>query len=186
MDTYSGPRPVRYPPGKDLPVPIWAPKQVRSLWRREISLSLPGNRTLTVQPVACRYTDWAIPENRLNISAPLQTFSRTVKQFHGSSLTGFKYILLACPCRRHCTEIWRIIPAFRGSSLHLLSPGCWTHKSFLWPSEQISLPWLLWKYKNCVPCDTSYGLSEPVLHMVSLVNTITYTSWPPYPSSVAP
>jgi hypothetical protein len=53
-----------YPPGKSPAVSIgqeagWSPESVWTLWRREKSFNA-GNRTQTVQPVARRYTDWAI------------------------------------------------------------------------------------------------------------------------------
>jgi hypothetical protein len=41
--------------------PVWM------LWSKEKSLTLPRNRSLIVQPVARRYTNWAIPE--VDISA---------------------------------------------------------------------------------------------------------------------
>jgi hypothetical protein len=58
-------RPARFNPGKEPQVPIgyevrWAPEPVWTLWRREKSCTA-GNRTRAVQPVARRYTDWAIP-----------------------------------------------------------------------------------------------------------------------------
>jgi len=58
-------RPGRFTPGKDL-VPIaqeagWA--QGRSGWVRKISAP-PGFDPRTVQPVASRHTDWAIPAHK--------------------------------------------------------------------------------------------------------------------------
>jgi hypothetical protein len=37
------------------PEPVW------KLWSREKSLAPTGNWTLAFQPLACRYTDWAVP-----------------------------------------------------------------------------------------------------------------------------
>jgi hypothetical protein len=39
----------------------WAPEPVWTLWSWEESLAPVGNRIPAVQPVAHRYTDWAIP-----------------------------------------------------------------------------------------------------------------------------
>jgi hypothetical protein len=49
-------------PGKNAQYTIgqeaeWAPELVRTLWSREKYLSLAGNRTTAVQPVARHYTD---------------------------------------------------------------------------------------------------------------------------------
>jgi hypothetical protein len=58
-------RPYRFTPqGKDPLVPIgqesgWALEPVWKLWRRENPCT-EGNQTRTVQPVARRYTDWAL------------------------------------------------------------------------------------------------------------------------------
>jgi hypothetical protein len=53
-------------PQKKNPVPIrrkagWVPEPVWTLWRGEKPLAPDKNRILAVQPVACRYIDWAIP-----------------------------------------------------------------------------------------------------------------------------
>jgi hypothetical protein len=55
-------------PGKELPVPIgqkagWAPEPVWTTWRRENSWHYWDSNSdpSVVQPVASRYTDWAIP-----------------------------------------------------------------------------------------------------------------------------
>jgi hypothetical protein len=52
--------------GKERPLPIdyetgWASEQVWTTWRSENSCPSPGTQTPTVQPVARRYTDYAIP-----------------------------------------------------------------------------------------------------------------------------
>jgi hypothetical protein len=65
------PRPL-YPPRKQPSIPIeqeagWALDPVWTLWSREEYLSPVGNRTLTVQPVARRYADRAIPVQGLRI-----------------------------------------------------------------------------------------------------------------------
>jgi hypothetical protein len=48
-------------PGKEAAVPIgevwWSPEPVWTLWRKEKSLALAGNKTPAVQPVACHCTD---------------------------------------------------------------------------------------------------------------------------------
>jgi hypothetical protein len=61
--------PTVLPPGKQPPVPIgqeagWSSEPVWTLWRRE-NLPSAGNRTPTIQPVARRFTDWAIPASIL-------------------------------------------------------------------------------------------------------------------------
>ena len=57
---WSTPRPGRFTPGKD-PVPIVGGPQGRSGRVRKISPP-PGFDPRTVQPVASRYTDYAIPD----------------------------------------------------------------------------------------------------------------------------
>jgi hypothetical protein len=63
---WSAPRPGPFTPGKD-PVPIvqevgWAPGPV---WTNVKNLAPPEFEPRTVQPVASRYTDWAIPAPRI-------------------------------------------------------------------------------------------------------------------------
>jgi len=62
MGGWSRPRPGRFVPGKD-PVPIvqeagWVSEPV---WRGAENFAPPGFDPRTVQPVASRYTDYAIP-----------------------------------------------------------------------------------------------------------------------------
>jgi hypothetical protein len=54
--------PAILPPGKD-PVPGWAPGPV---WTGAEYLAPPGFDPRTVQPVASRYTDWAIRAEKLD------------------------------------------------------------------------------------------------------------------------
>jgi hypothetical protein len=57
--------PTTLSPEKELQAPIgekagWVPESIWELWRREKSRTA-RNRTRAAQPVAIRYTDWAIP-----------------------------------------------------------------------------------------------------------------------------
>ena len=61
-DGWSAPRPARFTPGKD-PVlivqeAVWAPGPI---WTGAKTSPPPAFDPRTVQPVASRYTDWAIP-----------------------------------------------------------------------------------------------------------------------------
>jgi hypothetical protein len=63
---WSASRPGRYTPSERATGTHWiggwvGTDVVWTLWKREIYLSLSGNQTTAVQPVACRYIDWAIP-----------------------------------------------------------------------------------------------------------------------------
>jgi hypothetical protein len=54
-----------FPPGKSPQYQAdgslgWVPEPVRTLWSREKSFAPARNRTPAVQPVAHRYTDWAM------------------------------------------------------------------------------------------------------------------------------
>ena len=72
---WSAPRPGRFIPGKD-PVPIIQEAQGRSERVRKISPPPPGFDPRTVQPVASRYTDWAIPDHTIIFG---NTFKYTVR-----------------------------------------------------------------------------------------------------------
>jgi hypothetical protein len=53
------------PPEKERPLPIeheavWSLEPAWTLWRREKSLSLAGNRAPAVDPEVRRFTDWAV------------------------------------------------------------------------------------------------------------------------------
>jgi hypothetical protein len=55
-------------PWETVPVPTGqaarcSPEPVWTLWRRDTFLTSAGNRAPVVQPVARRYSDWAIPAN---------------------------------------------------------------------------------------------------------------------------
>jgi hypothetical protein len=76
--------PAALPPGTEPPILIgyearWARGSVRTLWRREKSPALAGNRTPTFQPVARRYTDRAIP-------SPSRRFVQFKKLLHHGGL----------------------------------------------------------------------------------------------------
>jgi hypothetical protein len=81
--------PAALPSGKEPPVPMeqeagWAPEPAWTLWSKEKCLSPAGNRTPAVQPVAHRYTDWAIPapwkilDSTSNRPRPLPSTSFTI------------------------------------------------------------------------------------------------------------
>jgi hypothetical protein len=50
-----------WPQGKRPGTHWWVAKPAWILWNSEEFLALTGNRTPGVQPIACRYTNWAIP-----------------------------------------------------------------------------------------------------------------------------
>jgi hypothetical protein len=76
--------PAALPPGKEPLVPIryeagWAPEPFWTRWFKEKFSAPAGNRTPIVQPVAQRYTDWAI------------TALGVLGEWRYSSMHSFKY-----------------------------------------------------------------------------------------------
>jgi hypothetical protein len=70
---WSASRPCRFTPGKEDPVPMleefgWTPEPVWAIWRSENFLPYRDSNSppLVVQPVASRYTDWAIPAQKIH------------------------------------------------------------------------------------------------------------------------
>jgi hypothetical protein len=70
----SASRPGRFPPGERAPVPIWkkveyTPEPVCTTWKRENFCPYRDSNSdrSVVQPVASRYTDWAIAAHAISV-----------------------------------------------------------------------------------------------------------------------
>ena len=59
-DGWLNSRPVRFTPTKNSVPCEWTPERVWTFWRRVSFLVLPRFEHSTVQPVASRYTDYAV------------------------------------------------------------------------------------------------------------------------------
>jgi hypothetical protein len=97
--------------GKEPPVPVvyeagWAPESVWTLWSGEISLA--ENRTPAFQPVAHRFTDWAIPAHMEN---------SIVQEFSGRRI--YRWILLCIRKRSNCNKLYYV-----GDKFRFLQFGC--------------------------------------------------------------
>ena len=78
LDGWSTPRPGRFTPGKDpVPIVLEAGGAAGPVWTGAENIAPPpGFDPRTVQPVACRYTEWAIPAHDRNM---VERFFNVVK-----------------------------------------------------------------------------------------------------------